>query len=266
MCKELVCRSCSACVACSDAVFLWDGESYCSRCVEFTSVILATHARNSGVLAETVVPDAGWRMRGSWLHILPGVIVLALFGAVSGPTGLIFGGVFVLLFCGAVFLCDVLWARPQHFRRVYPRTLSVAGGILTITTPAKQVRCETQDCKWFEGKVWDTDDRFALSNRDAVILCVAPERARSYPIVALGLSQEARELWRGFLSLAGVPKSSRMELVIERTVGHLILYSYVLLAIAIFFAALKFGLWRVISILFALVICGLVLEFLRRRR
>lgn len=267
--EYVVCRRCFGRLATREAFFLWDNNWYCFRCVELASARLAERARDSDALVETVVPDRGWRLRGTWFYTVPAFIALALCVVLGGLAGLVSGSVFVSLYLGAAFLCDVLWMRPKHLRRAYPKSLSVSQGVLTITTPAGQLRSPIVDCKWFEGRLWDTEDGLVSKNQDAIVLLVRGRGTRNIRILACGSSVETREQWKAFLSLAGVPETTRSAFKRRQTSHGCTVYLVVLSLTFVIFVVLalgmRFGAFMHVFLFVCLFIASITGILVRRR-
>lgn len=211
-----VCAKCSRDLGQIQVVHLWDGKDYCRACVTNASPKLAIVAERSLILSESIAINPRDAVRDeclSWCFmglVFVGFLSLCAWrggGAVSD--GLVVG---VLV----TFLGFPLRALGAYYkaRRVSGR-VSVEHACLRIQHPVYgKATWPLHECRWYLGRVWEAETFFRrLYLRRKVVILECPVKVRFLrrvrERVPCGLTEEMREVWEAFLTLAAVERKSR---------------------------------------------------------
>jgi len=223
MAADQACPVCDKLIDGGGAVRLWDGRTYCRACVEAECPGLADYAATHDHLAESAPFDLRvclWL--ASWVSAAA-LLVFGLLGVIVGGsewgakgalvTGLLTGG------CAAIF--GFVWAfgRMMVDRAILLGAVAADGRIeaqsgrsvetlLARWRRGRHLKWPLEQCRWYVTRrarhlVWPRPER--------VIMLVLP-LGRVFGVslfrreVACGLTPETFALWRGFLTLARVPR------------------------------------------------------------
>lgn len=217
------CRSCSKVLDARSQIELFDGKLYCIACVRGSCPSVLKLVRESRPLEDRIGLGkarikqyvrykygamAKWLLLCVWLPL--GVV--APFGGreiVSVAVGLSCVGLAVL---GIMLLIEAFVKFPS-FHASVPRRVRIHRGIVTLRIRDSVVESELPACRWWLGRVRETQDILLVPDDDAVVLIVplpAGERR-----VACGVSGIDYGTWREFLTTADVPQSERISLSSE---------------------------------------------------
>lgn len=183
----------------SERIRLWDGRTYCRRCVADHSEILTEHAARKGRLCDTVTfaDSILW-----WQYLA--CCVLA-FGSVLTITFLFLRKVFdeaVLLsgfFATMMFAIHVAATGMQR-----PQTIRIKDGKVYCRTPLSKREYSLSECTWaldsrMEDAIWYPVSRL-LPKSEAIRLCAGTGQDRVYAFCCA--DSATRELWLAFLTFA----------------------------------------------------------------
>jgi hypothetical protein len=205
------CASCRR--AEGDILPLWDRQSYCADCLQAATPALLGAARTMSELREELHFPLR-RVFWSWFRFL----TLA-----SGSVGLIFPliillsdpirfGAGLLAWAGLALLglpvLVVFAAAATLGARDNRPTVSVVDGAVVLTRGRSTEVVPLSDCEWVLGNVSQMTvmTQVAVLSDPAVIL-VLPSDADAVPRrVAVGLTDETREIWTAFLRLSKTPE------------------------------------------------------------
>ncbi len=203
--------SCAQCASSIDCIPLWDGKSYCSSCLEKQSpgLLQAAGPNQLGEAMPYSISVVAWRM---FLFAFAAIGGFAMFIAVSvaiaGDWQMALQGFAIFLLIGSPFI--ILWtcggaaAMPLMRLKVmaWNRQLIIRIGTRLIVVPLA-------DCKWREGKLSQmTLWSYAFLLRGSVLIVKLPkEKSKDGFLVAVGYTNETREIWKSFFEIAEVPQS-----------------------------------------------------------
>ena len=203
------CRECGASI---DCVELWDGETYCTTCVEKHSPQLLELV-GSKQLTEDMPYSIGavtLRMFLFGFAVIGGfATIVALPFAIGGnwQKALQFFGVILLIGSPVILLKTCAGAAAMPLMRLkvmaWNRQLIVRLGTSLLIAPLAE-------CSWHEGKlsqmtVW----KYAvlLLRGPALIVELPKETAKHGNRVAVGYTPETFDIWQSFFTIAGVPRT-----------------------------------------------------------
>lgn len=205
---------CRVCGITKQCIELWDGQTYCHSCIVQRSPRLLQEA-NGGQLAEEIPPAAGAATRRILLQLssvlggLAAVFIAPLLMAgkwmealEAYATAILFLSPFIILYTGAV-ASAFWWARPKTI--AWRGKLIVQHNFGLIVAPLAQ-------CTWHEGRQWHmTLWNFGFLLRGPALILVLPKDVvKGGDRMAVGFTNETREVWRSFLELAGVPRTTKL--------------------------------------------------------
>lgn len=205
-----ICERCGAMGA--PGILLWDDRRYCSRCLGERSKRLAEYARQHEILTETV-PFTTWEVIRKYVLSWP-LIVVGLFGPVLLCTAIIqkawkesFIGAAVLGSIGALVGFLFGFATAHALKKQRP-TFAVRGKYLFITDPSceEPMAFPLDACEWYRGRVSHMSLQVMLPDAPAINIVLPDDADEDETVIAVGYSEEMRELWEAFLSIAGVPQ------------------------------------------------------------
>ena len=210
-----VCNYCSTPID-GDPLVLWNGGSYCRKCVEGQCPELVDLAKTDAAIQETLPKEAirtylflyRWCLTSAaFFAVLLGSFcgLIALAGVNALP---MFASIFAVAMCFMIALGGLAACfAADSMRAKLPRTISVEGGKLTISCPSKETALgvkettfDLHECQWCLGPVKRDTFGYYMPRIRAVMLRTPKDH------VACGLTPESRRLWEGFLSLARVPR------------------------------------------------------------
>jgi hypothetical protein len=208
-----LCHYCSLPINIGIPLVLWDGETYCTSCVDTVDPMLSEYARTHNELAETLTAE---NFRFSRILTNPqGVIFslgcLCIFAAVCA----IFADtwdtpVFCLSFCCLGFYLVICFLAFAIFQTDYftalerlPRTVRVSERKLVIESDTQSLSLTLAECDWYPGYS-DLGDTSFLRRCPAIIV-YHPESK----FLAIGLTPEMYRVWYAFLTLSGVRNLGR---------------------------------------------------------
>lgn len=182
-----------------DALRLWDGHTYCRRCVEEHSALLARSAADRGRLCDNLTLKDSvlwWQFPVCCVIAFGLVLTFAYFlmRPVFAEMLLLAGGFGSVMF--PIYLAMTAIARPQ--------LIEIGGGKVFYKTPLLQQTYKLSECTWdldgrMEDSAWYPLSRL-LSRTDAIVL-----RAGSrwnQVVVFCCVDGATRELWSAFLMFA----------------------------------------------------------------
>jgi hypothetical protein len=205
------CAKCLRDASTCGMMHLWDGKDYCETCVQTASPLLAVAGSGSARLLEkiTLAPREAIRDELTyWLFTGPLIIGFFVYCGITNGAGAIAGG-----FVGALSVVAAAVLRcvgvARRARQVHG-TVAVENGSLIVWHPSLgRATWALRDCVWRYGKVHESTLFFSrLHLRRQIIIVEGPLTdglfCRTRQSVACGLTTESRQVWEGFLKLAGV--------------------------------------------------------------
>jgi len=231
MASDDACRVCQKALTPHFSVKLWDGKRYCRDCVEAVCSGLADYAASHDSLEETPrlrVVDC-LRFTAFLLVILTGLCGVLCALLIIAPSEL--EAIDLLAVSGFLAaLCMVTVIMFLLLVILFKTTITAKDGFITQATTMpllKKARSfrptpsadtsdvkvsntwNLQDCRWYVGKGRGLYG-FVAPGEPKVVLRVPVVlfgiRIWWRTSVICGFSAESRRLWKGFLTLAGVPK------------------------------------------------------------
>jgi hypothetical protein len=213
-----LCHYCSEPIKTGTTLELWDGETYCTSCVDTVDPMLSEYARTHNELAETLTAQdlQLWRTftRPRNVGILL-IIFVPMFAAVCGvfAEGIALNkeveiccGFFCLGATGFSMLI-MFTAIEQGYHAAIeglPRTVRVSGQNLVIETPHECWSVTLARCDWFPSFSNAIGETEYLQRSPAIIL---HHPKRGY--LAVGLTPEKYRVWYAFLTLSRVRNRGR---------------------------------------------------------
>jgi len=213
------CRRCCRKTSEAQLVDLWDGNKYCTRCIESVSSALLRFARENEELREELPFDLRNELRAQMMLFIKVVLMLGpLFSIPAYPTYGVKGVVLAML--GTAMLAGVAWAIQGPLLLLNAKStrpaVTVRNGMVTARRPsqrrkAKYFTVPLRRCSWYEGKVKHDSFYRGLQARGqhGIILvysiCWGRWRLFNYRI-ACGFTPELLEIWKGFLQLIALPQ------------------------------------------------------------
>ena len=216
MTADSTCGKCGRPLKSSQAIRLWDGKDYCRPCVDDACPKLAEYARSHETLEDTIPYDARGVLIGC--VIIYGLVVgiFALFAASIGavPVGDAIAGALCLTSLAALIQVPLIFWTAKRRRP----TVRVQDGVIAVSRsrfPLKSWRdypFPLYDCSWKLGSLgydtWLAPVPTLLFRR--VVIVILPYRELGFlsirEKVACGWDPQMRDLWVGFLTLAGIPQ------------------------------------------------------------
>jgi hypothetical protein len=212
-------------------VVLWDGETYCSSCVDAIDPELSEYARTHADLVEILTAQdlrlwrAFTRPRNVGIFL---VILGPMFGLFFSFLALAIAQNEILWCCwgecclGVTGLCVLLMFLP--FEQAYylaidglPRTVRVSGQKLVVETPYERWSVTLARCDWFpsfSNAIGETE----FLSRSPTIILHHPKRG----YLAVGVTPKMYRVWYAFLTLSKVRNRGRfpgIQLVMGWMVG-----------------------------------------------
>jgi len=188
------------------ALLLWDGRSYCERCVSDAWPGAIEFARTHVALEDRLGVESvrqGWRFvrnavvssflgSAAFVPILPIAEVILGIG-IADVLAVTLGTLF-----GTGFWVSIAATKKWAF----PRIVHIEDGLVSVSSPSGRQVCALADCTWFRGRVRHDRNGFRLTDGPAIII-QRPGRLRE----ACARDPESCAIWAGFLSLAGVSRT-----------------------------------------------------------
>ena len=204
-----VCGKCGRSVGC---VTLWDGKSYCAICIGEQSPQLL-NAVAASMYAEVIPCSIGtlaWRMflfSVASIGSIAGTMAL-LVGLLSGDWQNALTGIAVILLLGLPVI--VLFTAGGPLQLAFARFKVIAwNGLLIVRHDMRLLIAPLADCTWREGKQSQmTLHRYAFLMRGPALIVELPKTiAKEGNYVAVGCTDETREVWRSFFEICAIPHS-----------------------------------------------------------
>ena len=206
------CQSCGSTRVASRFIKLWDGKEYCVDCIQRESPALLEHAEAAETLAETIsypvvklaviwafTFTVAW---GSLWLIFPLISIIGgkkdfveSLQAWAFITGL---GLPVIAVFAIAHACAYVLNRP---------TVSVAGGELTVRQRGKSETVTLSRCEWYVGRISQMNvlQNTAILRNPAIIIVLPHADGKDARNVAVGFTNETRQIWESFLTLSKSP-------------------------------------------------------------
>jgi hypothetical protein len=199
------CRACQTVLDENRGLRLWDGYSYCRKCVAARSENLVRAASGTDRFQETTVSSPWRAARNSFLVLL--VVCNIPFGTFAflgagwqGLLGLqLLLGPLCLVFAAAH---AIGYSLRRPITEVYEGRLRVWSGTSSLADYA------LTDCQWFRGAAFYINPFIG----DTGILILLPRdtwKPQGYAF--LGGTPETRDLWEAFFTLAGIKRREDLE-------------------------------------------------------
>lgn len=212
------CHRCDRTEAQDDFIDLWDGHSYCLRCMESEAPQLLHHARLHDELREEMPWSLSREFRSQLRVFLAELVGLnLLLGIYVYATGdmesLILGPLAILLLLMATWLI-IGPVSAWHAKRYRP-AIAVKDGMVTVRTPArggaKWATIPLTCFSWYVGRTSHDPFYMAWARRwRPAIILVYVVRWRGWRLftyrVACGFSPEERAIWEAFFRFIELPK------------------------------------------------------------
>lgn len=214
--KAPPCRRCLRNLRHGEGIHLWDGHDYCRECVSSASPALLALAEEVPVLSERIAVDpreavwANLRLMG-----IISVIFLCAFCYIlrNDAAGLWFH----MLVAAVLIIPPTLMTTYRSYRtaRAASGTVQVEEGDVRVKHPyLGRVAWALCECRWHVGKAEEAHAFFpklALSRKVVILECPikVPFLWTMRERVPCGLSDETREIWIAFLTLAGIEQKPR---------------------------------------------------------
>lgn len=230
-----LCHYCSLPINTSTPVVLWDGETYCSACVDAVDPMLSEYARTHPKLVETLTPQdlrlwptfTRLRTVGPFLVFLVPMfsLVYFFFAKAIGKNDVVAccGGTCCLAMTGFFTFLGVLIIKESYEIVIggLPRTVRVSGQNLLIETPCEQLSVTLARCNWFLSFSNVFRETEYLPRGPAIILH-HPSLHPNLQFLPVGLTPEMYRIWYAFLTLSRVRNRGRflgIQLLISWMVG-----------------------------------------------
>lgn len=199
-------------------IILWDGESYCSSCVDSVDPALSEYARTHNELAEILTKEdlSLWRTftrpRNVGILLLMFVpmftVVYGSFavGIAQNKMGLCCVGYFWLGVTSIGMLMMFATIEQAYYLAIegLPRIVRVSGQNLEVETPYKCWSVTLARCDWFPSFSNAIGEAEYLRRGPAIIL---HHPKRGY--LAVGLTPEMYRIWYAFLTLSRIRNRGR---------------------------------------------------------
>lgn len=211
-----VCAKCSCELGQVQVVHLWDGKDYCQACVSNASPELAVVAERFSILSERIAVNPRDAVRDEVLSwCLMGTVFVGFLCFCAWKSGMaVSGGLFVGVL--VTFLGLPLRALgAYHKAQRVSGSVEVENGCLAIRHPVYGAAAwALHDCRWQLGKAREAETFFPkLYLRRKVVIVECPVKVRLLwrirEKVPCGLTDEMRDVWEAFLTLAGVERKPR---------------------------------------------------------
>jgi hypothetical protein len=209
----------------SEVIQLWDGRSYDRESLEQFSPSLAAYAAEHAELTETM-PHAAWQI-GRKFGVVGATAGTALFGTAfvwaginqNGAEGAMVGFLISQLLVLPISLVYAAsYAYTFHISR--PSVTAVNGKLVVRLGSMRVEQFPLRDCEWYAGKLKEMNflEKIMLPADDAVILVVpGADHEGDERRLAVGYTNEMREVWHDFLDAAGLPRLTARE---HRPIGR----------------------------------------------
>ncbi len=208
-------RACRKCVTGDDCLELWDGEVYCRNCIgkQSSRLLQAAESDQLGEEMSYSIPSIAWRMFLFAMATMIGfstlvaVLLIVAGGGREAPGAfavvLVISSPVIVMFTAGVSIALPL-LRPKTI--VWNRQLIVRlGSQLRVSSLA--------ECRWYEGRmsqvnVWGSG--FLLRGK-ALIVEIPNVKTGEGNRMAVGCTDESREIWKSFFELAEIPQKRRKQ-------------------------------------------------------
>lgn len=196
------CNKCHRSLA-HDSVELWDAKWYCRPCVEDASAELYQMAVNGEPLEESITTGDVNPFRVPWLYMSAAPITATFFATIflcAGETdfetlAIVF---LALLLFGILFVGAAFGIGQIAFRWMLPHEKRIESGDFIVQDPSETKRIPLQKCEWLISRVYNGPVYFATGSRLCVSILAFDK------LNYIGLTDQSRERWKAFLTLAGV--------------------------------------------------------------
>jgi hypothetical protein len=194
-------------------VQLWDGDDYCETCVADASERLLECVRNNDEFVESIPISA---KQIALKYIRAGLLMPFLFGAILAVDAILgnlrnWAGFRQVVIIVPLVLLMFPAAYYVKYAGSLPRSVKIAGGLITITNGEGRRRLQSQlgDCAWRLGSARDDTHvgRFLPKNKSAVLVVLPISSIRSLvaigggEVIACGWTDDTFEILSAFLRL-----------------------------------------------------------------
>jgi hypothetical protein len=213
-----LCHYCSRPINIGIPLVLWDGETYCSPCVDAVDPGLTEYARTHSELIETLTAEnlQRWRILafplgirgtlGCFGTLFMALALFAIFAIARGETpgcccGFCFLGFSLFVWALAVFIAeDDFYVAIESL----PRTVRISDGELVVETNHELLSITLARCDWFPSNT-DLLRETVFLPRSPAIIVYHPKSG----YLAIGLTPEMYRVWYAFLTLSGIRNRGR---------------------------------------------------------
>ena len=213
---NIACPKCSRAVRNGSEVHLWDGKDYCRECVAMASPNLLALAERFPVLVEGITANPAEAVRDELRGFcIAGPLFTALLVYVGVTNG---QGVVAALFVSALCIVPAAllkcWGAHRNAAAVRGR-VEIQNGKLTVWHPTGNLTRALDACRWHVGKPREASYFFChLQLRRKVVIIGYPLVSirflgTHYERVPCGLTDEMRDVWEAFLTLAGIERTRK---------------------------------------------------------
>lgn len=208
-------RSCRECVTGDDCLELWDGEVYCRDCIGKQSTRLL-QAAESAQLSEEMpysIPAVAWRMcLFSMAGMLGFATLIAVLVTIAGGGREAPGAFAVVLVISCPVIVMFTAAPPIGLQLLRPEMIAWNRQFI-VKLGSQLIIRPLAECKWYKGQmselnIWGAG--FLLRGK-ALIVEIPNVKAGEGNRMAVGCTDESREIWESFFELAGIPQKPRKQ-------------------------------------------------------
>jgi hypothetical protein len=204
---------------------LWNGLYYPQDVLNHACPRLSTYAQLHACLEETIAYSVQAMFRARMLPIvIAGVLVYCFMVSIHAAqnwrampaVGFLANAVGLAAFVGVLWMVAVTFQVVGMFidsSKRYPFTVRVENGVLTVTSPGVRHQTPLCDCQWRIVPAWrvkGVSKYHPQRHRDVVLITyqvVDDCEQLNTKSVMCGATNQMRELWVGFLTIAGIQRN-----------------------------------------------------------